>query len=70
MHRHRLIHFLDVDTREPLCGGSLQQAASAAMNGVSLCDVCARRVTEDIGRVTSQQTGLASTSWRPGGVSA
>jgi hypothetical protein len=70
MDRGRLLHFLDIDTREPLCGGGHPRPASASVNGVSLCDVCARRVTDHLGRAMGQQASLAAAAWPPGGSGA
>jgi hypothetical protein len=59
MSRRRLVHFLDVDTREPLCDGLGHQAVAAVVNGVSICAVCAHRVTDDIGHAMTEGTLLA-----------
>lgn len=62
MQRLRLVHFLDLQTREPLCDGIGQQAATVALNGVFLCEACARRVTDHAGRVVGRPTTLAAWS--------
>ena len=53
----RLVHVLDAETREPLCGGAGQQPATVALNGAFLCEVCARRVSE-LGRLVVRPTTL------------
>ena len=45
MKRRALVHFLDADTRAPLCAGSGSEAGKAAVNGVAVCALCARLVT-------------------------
>lgn len=59
MRLRRLVHFLDIETREPLCGGGGTQAVPSVVNGVSICAVCARRVTDDVGRAMDQAAILA-----------
>jgi hypothetical protein len=55
MRRPReLVHFLDADTREPLCGGTGTVAARAAVNGTEVCADCARKIADEVGRVLSQ----------------
>jgi hypothetical protein len=44
--RRRLIHFVALDTRDPLCGGDGEEAWPVAVNGVAVCSTCARRVAE------------------------
>jgi hypothetical protein len=47
--RHALVHFLDAETRQPLCNGTGTVAARAAVNGTEVCAECARKITEAVG---------------------
>ncbi len=49
--RRKLVHFLALDTRDPLCGGEGKGESGAAVNGVAVCATCARKVSEQLGDV-------------------
>ncbi len=48
--RRRFVHFLSAGTLELLCGGDGDEPSGADVNGISVCAVCARRLTEQVER--------------------
>jgi hypothetical protein len=48
--RRKLIHFLALESGEPLCGGVGEEVWRVAVNGVAICSSCARRVAEQAQR--------------------
>lgn len=69
MRSRRPVHFLEIDTREPLCGGEGQHPAGAPPSGVSLCDVCVRRLTGEGADGVARSAVVVRGTW-PGGAGA
>jgi hypothetical protein len=53
----KLLHFLDADTREPLCDGEGVTPSRHVVNGVGVCVTCARRITDAISPPGERTTG-------------
>jgi hypothetical protein len=53
--RGKLIHFLALESGEPLCGGVGREVWRVGGNGVAICSNCARRVAEQAQRAAPRR---------------